>query len=74
MSEVDGDITCEIRNSNYPKKQNDKSGSGIGLEQVGKRLELIYAGRYNWEKGISADRKEYFSKIVIYHDTALCHR
>lgn len=74
MSEVDGDITCEIRNSNYPKKQNDKSGSGIGLEQVGKRLELIYAGRYNWEKGISVDRKEYFSKIVIYHDTALCHR
>jgi len=74
MSEVDGDIACDIRNSNFPKKQNDKSGSGIGLEQVKKRLELIYAGRYSWEKGISPDGKEYSSKIIIYHDTALCHR
>jgi two-component sensor histidine kinase len=73
MSEVGGDITCEIRNSNFPKSHNDKSGSGIGLEQVGKRLELMYPNHYSWEEGISEDGKEYFSKIVIYHDTELCH-
>lgn len=73
MTEVKGDITCEIRNSNFPKKHNDKSGSGIGLEQVSKRLKLMYAGRYNWQKGVSTDGKEYFSKIIIYHDTALRH-
>lgn len=74
MTEIKGDITCDIQNSNFPKKVNDKSGSGIGLEQVSKRLELMYAGRYTWEKGISADGKTYYSKIIIYHDTALCNR
>lgn len=62
-------IACEIRNSNHPKKQNDKSGSGIGLTQVQRRLELNYPGQYEWEKGVTADGKEYYSKIVIYHDS-----
>ena len=66
MSQHDGDITCCITNSNHPKRGNDKSGSGIGLEQVGKRLELMYPGRYTWERGITDDKTMYFSKIVIY--------
>ena len=70
----DGDIICEIRNSNYPKNASDKSGSGIGLEQVSKRLELMYPHRYLWEKHVSEDRKEYDSKIIIYHDTDMCNR
>lgn len=65
LSEDYGKITCEIRNSNYPKNITDKSGSGIGLEQVRKRLELLYPNQYNWEKGVSADGKEYISKLVI---------
>ena len=60
------DIICQIINSNHPKRDNDKSGSGIGLEQVSKRLELTYPGRYQWEKGISEDNKQYFSKIIIH--------
>ncbi|MBQ1725133.1 MAG: histidine kinase [Muribaculaceae bacterium] len=66
MSQHDGDITCCITNSNHPKRSNDKSGSGIGLEQVGKRLELMYPGRYTWERGTTDDKTMYFSKIVIY--------
>ena len=66
MSQHDGDITCCITNSNHPKRANDKSGSGIGLEQVGKRLELMYPGRYTWERGTTDDKTMYFSKIVIY--------
>ena len=66
MSQHDGDITCCITNSNHPKRGNDKSGSGIGLEQVGKRLELMYPGRYTWERGTTDDKTMYFSKIVIY--------
>lgn len=66
MSQHDGDITCCITNSNHPKRGNDKSGSGIGLEQVGKRLELMYPGRYTWERGTTGDKTMYFSKIVIY--------
>ena len=65
LSQVNGEITCEICNSHYPKRENDKSGSGIGLEQVSRRLELMYPDRYTWEKGIINDGKEYFSKITI---------
>ena len=65
MAQEHGQITCAITNSNYPKRANDKSGSGIGLEQVSKRLELIYPGRYTWERGLNADATEYHSKITI---------
>lgn len=65
LSQVNGEITCEIRNTHYPKRENDKSGSGIGLEQVSRRLELMYPDSYTWDKGVVNDGKEYFSKIVI---------
>ena len=65
LSQAGGDITCEIHNTCYPKRENDKSGSGIGLEQVSRRLELMYPDRYTWEKGKSDDGKEYYSKIII---------
>ena len=58
-------ITCEITNTNHPKRANDKSGSGIGLEQVRKRLELMYPGRYTWERGLRDNNTIYFSKITI---------
>ena len=65
FSESPGQVCCEITNSYHPKSQADKSGSGIGLEQVRKRLELIYPGRYEWKQGVSDDRKEYKSILVI---------
>ena len=65
INQVDGDITCEIHNTCYPKRENDKSGSGIGLEQVSRRLELMYPDRYTWEKGTTPDGKQYYSKITI---------
>ena len=65
LSQENGDITCEIRNTHYPKRENDKSGSGIGLEQVSRRLELMYPDSYTWDKGVVNDGKEYFSKITI---------
>ena len=65
LKQVDGDITCEIHNTCYPKRENDKSGSGIGLEQVSRRLELMYPDRYTWEKGKTEDGSQYYSKITI---------
>ncbi len=65
LKQVNGNITCEIFNTRYPKRENDKSGSGIGLEQVSRRLELMYPDRYTWEKGTTPDGKTYFSKITI---------
>ena len=65
LSQSDGEITCEIHNTCYPKRENDKSGSGIGLEQVSRRLELMYPDRYIWEKGKTEDGNEYYSRITI---------
>ena len=61
-------IICKIENSNFPKNDNDKSGSGIGLEQVQKRLNLLYSGKYQWNKGVSDDLKTYISYLTIQTD------
>lgn len=65
ISEREGQVVCEIANSNHPKNRSDKSGSGIGLEQVKKRLELLYPGRYEWRKGVNADGSVYTSLLAI---------
>ncbi len=65
FSEDINEIRCEIVNSYHPKNREDKSGSGIGLEQVRKRLELTYPNQYQWEQGVSEDGKEYKSILVI---------
>ena len=46
-------FTCD--NTNYPKNDTDRSGSGIGLENTRRRLELVYHGRYEWEQSITPD-------------------
>lgn len=61
-----GVVTCFIENSNHPKNKNDKSGSGIGLEQVRTRLELLYPGAYQWKYGISKEGNVYSSTLIIY--------
>ena len=43
-------FTCE--NSYFPKSKSDKSGKGIGLQQLQKRLDLLYPNRYIWQKEI----------------------
>lgn len=63
QEEEHGQVVCEIRNSNFPKTYHDKSGHGIGLEQVAKRLDLVYKDKYHWEKGVEGI--EYRSILVI---------
>ncbi|WP_321479992.1 histidine kinase [uncultured Bacteroides sp.] len=63
--EESGKICCEITNSYHPKNGKDKSGSGIGLKQVQKRLDLLYPKRYTWKKNISEDGRKYVSQLYL---------
>ncbi len=65
FSETKEEVVCSISNSNHPKPETDKSGSGVGLEQVSKRLELLYPGRYHWKRGVSKDNRIYTSELII---------
>ena len=58
----DGKIEFVSRNSFYPKSEADKSGSGIGLGLVKKRLEMAYPGRYQWDFKVTGDT---YSTILI---------
>lgn len=39
---------CEIENSDIPKGNNDKSGSGIGLANLQRQLDIIYPNEYSF--------------------------
>ena len=63
-------IVFAIENSHHPKTKEEKSGHGIGLKQVERRLELAYPGKYQWKKKYDSKMNIYSSKIIIY-DTKL---
>lgn len=65
IEENENNIECTIQNSNHPKSNTDKSGSGIGLEQVGKRLSLLYPGKHEWKCWLSDNDKVYNSVITL---------
>ncbi|MFD1293953.1 sensor histidine kinase [Lutibacter holmesii] len=62
-SSIDINMTCEnktvfftIENDNLPKKTNDKSGSGIGLQNLEKRLQLLYPKKHIFKTAIQDNR------------------
>lgn len=56
IHEIGDQLICRIRNSYFPKSgDSDRSGSGIGLSNLTKRLEMIYPGRYTFEYGRSGE-------------------
>ncbi|KJD34204.1 histidine kinase [Tamlana sedimentorum] len=55
VSHINMEMICEntavifkINNNNYPKQTNDKSGSGIGLQNLEKRLQLLYPNKFEF--------------------------
>ena len=52
LHETNGKLVCRIKNSSFPKPSgSDRSGSGIGIANLAKRLEMIYPGHYSFEYG-----------------------
>lgn len=56
-------LNCLVENSNYPKKDNDRSGSGIGLTNLKRRLELLYPGKYIFKAETLNDR--FITELLI---------
>lgn len=64
MSEKDGVLTFISENSNHAKSESDHSGSGIGLVNTKKRMDLIYGDNYSWSQ--FSDDFVFRVKIIIY--------
>ena len=60
---ADGQVTSTLTNSHHAA-QSSKHPAGIGLENVRKRLELIY-GAKNYSLEIREEEKTYTVKLVI---------
>lgn len=60
-------IVFRAENSYFPKDSYDKRPGGIGLQQVERRLELLYPNRYEWQRGVTEDGKSYISEITIHY-------
>ncbi|MFI3316455.1 MAG: sensor histidine kinase [Rikenellaceae bacterium] len=58
-----GQVILSIKNSNHAKAEQDKSGHGIGLEQVRRRLELLYPNSHWWQ--VSSNKDVYTSKLIL---------
>lgn len=58
-----GEVICHIENSFFPKDRQDKSGSGIGLENLKKRLDLLYPHRHILKTEICDNR--YIAELRI---------
>ncbi|WP_326984139.1 histidine kinase [Chryseobacterium sp. MYb264] len=49
----DEEILFMASNSNFPKTDTDKSGSGIGVENLKKRLNLLYPEKYEFHSHLN---------------------
>lgn len=51
ISETKSEIIFTATNTNFPKTTTDKSGSGIGIINLQKRLSLTYPGKHSFSFG-----------------------
>lgn len=57
------DLVFSCENSRFEKSGTDHIGSGIGLENLKRRLELIYPGAYDYDVFETPDK--YTAKVVL---------
>ncbi|MCL5127706.1 sensor histidine kinase [Algibacter sp. L4_22] len=66
MTIVEQTVLFTIENANFPKKTDDKSGSGIGLPNIEKRLELLYPNKSSFKTFIKDNH--YIAQLEIETD------
>jgi sensor histidine kinase YesM len=64
LTQKDDTLVFTSDNTNNPKPTKDRSGSGIGLENTRRRLNLLYQGRYQWEQTVTPENI-YHVKITL---------
>ena len=48
-------VTCKVENSFFPKDDHDRSGSGIGINNLSRRLGMLYPDSHSFEYGRDGD-------------------
>ncbi|MDR2584270.1 MAG: histidine kinase [Fibromonadaceae bacterium] len=66
ISSKNGKIIFESANTYFPKTPQDKSGSGIGIANMQKRLALLYENRFYYDCKI--DGENYITKLELQYD------
>lgn len=56
-------VICTVENSYYPKTDLDRTGSGIGVQNLQQRLPLIYPDRYTFRTEKISNT--YFAQLII---------
>lgn len=56
MTVKDNNVFFYSENFNFPKTQTDKSGSGIGLDNLEKRLLLLYPEKHSFVEEVVSDK------------------
>ena len=63
MKMVENRLVFRCENSLFEKQGSDHIGSGIGLENMKRRLELLYPGKYTYSQSTADDK--YFVEVTL---------
>ncbi len=65
MTEVGEYVSFLVENTSFPKNSSDRSGSGIGVKNLCRRLDMLYPGRYSYDYGTHGDHYRSLLRINI---------
>lgn len=64
LKQFQGKLLFEVENSNFPKKLENRSGHGIGIGNLKRRLQLAYPDKHSFTYGLNGDGN-YLAKLEV---------